>query len=131
MFHDTTELDWRKGGARSLRSDFATGEFTFAMEQEIPAYLIAIAVGDLEYRAFGPRSGVWAEPSVIEAAAAEFDDTPAMIAQAEELFGPYRWEQYDLLVLPPAFSPKRSSLPTFTVALSMNNVLLLPPALNP
>ena len=89
--------------ARSLRSDFATGEFTFAMEQEIPAYLIAIAVGDLEYRAFGPRSGVW-EPSVIEAAAAEFDDTPAMIAQAEELFGPYRWEQYDLLVLPPAFS---------------------------
>ena len=90
--------------ARSLRSDFATGEFTFAMEQEIPAYLIAIAVGDLEYRAFGPRSGVWAEPSVIEAAAAEFDDTPAMIAQAEELFGPYRWEQYDLLVLPPAFS---------------------------
>jgi leukotriene-A4 hydrolase len=90
--------------ARSLRSDFATGEFTFAMEQEIPAYLIAIAVGDLEYRAFGPRSGVWAEPSVIEAAAAEFDDTPAMIAQAEELFGPYRWEQYDQMVLEPAFS---------------------------
>lgn len=90
--------------ARSLRSDFATGEFTFAMEQEIPAYLIAIAVGDLEYRAFGPRSGVWAEPSVIAAAAAEFADTPAMIARAEELFGPYRWEQYDLLVLPPAFS---------------------------
>ncbi len=90
--------------ARSLRSDFTTGEFTFAMEQEIPAYLIAIAVGDLEYRAFGLRSGIWAEPSVIEAAAAEFEDTPAMIARAEELFGPYRWEQYDLLVLPPAFS---------------------------
>ncbi|MDH3399377.1 MAG: M1 family metallopeptidase [Chromatiales bacterium] len=90
--------------ARSLRSDFTTGEFTFAMEQEIPAYLIAIAVGDLEYSAFGPRSGIWAEPSVIEAAAAEFEDTPTMIVRAEELFGPYQWEQYDLLVLPPAFS---------------------------
>ena len=90
--------------ARSLRSDKASGEFTFAMEQEIPAYLIAIAAGDLEYRPFDPRSGIWAEPSVIEAAATEFEDTPAMITRAEELFGPYRWEQYDLLVLPPAFS---------------------------
>lgn len=90
--------------ARSLRSDLASGEFTFAMEQEIPAYLIAIAVGDLQYRAFDSRSGIWAEPSMIDQAAAEFEDTPAMIARAEELFGPYRWEQYDLLVLPPAFS---------------------------
>jgi hypothetical protein len=90
--------------ARTLSANPETGEFSFAMNQEIPAYLIALAVGDLEYRAFDGRSGVWAEPSVINAAAREFEDTPVMIDRAEALFGPYRWEQYDLLVLPPAFS---------------------------
>jgi leukotriene-A4 hydrolase len=90
--------------ARALSSDLKTGEFSFSMNQEIPAYLIAIAVGELEYRAFDVRSGVWAEPGVIDAAAREFDDTPAMIDSAEALFGPYRWEHYDLLILPPAFS---------------------------
>jgi aminopeptidase N len=90
--------------ARTLSADIQTGEYTFSMSQEIPAYLIAIAVGELKYHAFDQRSGVWAEPSVIEAAAEEFEDTPAMIAGAEALYGPYRWEQYDLLVLPPAFS---------------------------
>ena len=90
--------------ARTLSADIDTGAYTFAMNQEIPAYLIAIAVGELEYRAFDQRSGVWAEPSVIEAAAREFEDTPAMIDSAEALYGPYRWDQYDLLVLPPAFS---------------------------
>ena len=90
--------------ARTLSADIQTGEYTFSMDQEIPAYLIAIAVGELEYHAFDQRSGVWAEPSVIEAAAREFEDTPAMIEGTEALYGPYRWEQYDLLVLPPAFS---------------------------
>ena len=90
--------------ARTLSADIQTGEYTFSMDQEIPAYLIAIAVGELKYHAFDQRSGVWAEPSVIEAAAREFEDTPAMIEGTEALYGPYRWEQYDLLVLPPAFS---------------------------
>jgi len=90
--------------ARTLLADIQTGEYTFSMSQEIPAYLIAIAVGELKYHAFDQRSGVWAEPSVIEAAAREFEDTPAMIEATEALYGPYRWEQYDLLVLPPAFS---------------------------
>ena len=30
--------------------------------------LLALAVGDLEYAAIGPRTGVYAEPSVLEAA---------------------------------------------------------------
>ncbi len=79
------------------------GEFQFEMRQPIPSYLIALAVGDLEFRAMSHRTGVWAEPSVVEAAAAEFDDTEAMMAATEQLYGPYRWERYDLLVLPPSF----------------------------
>ncbi len=77
--------------------------FEFAMDRPIPSYLIALAVGDLAFRPLGPRTGVWAEPSVVEKAAFEFADTEAMIAATERRFGPYRWGRYDLLVLPPSF----------------------------
>ncbi|HUR83574.1 MAG TPA: M1 family metallopeptidase [Thermoanaerobaculia bacterium] len=79
------------------------GVYTFRMPHPIPSYLLAIAVGDLEFRPFDTRSGVYAEPEVIERAAYEFSDTPKMIAAAEQLYGPYRWDRYDLLVLPPSF----------------------------
>ena len=79
------------------------GEFRFEMRQPIPSYLIALAVGDLGFRAMSERTGVYAEPTMVDAAAAEFDDTEAMMAVTEALYGPYRWERYDLLVLPPSF----------------------------
>jgi leukotriene-A4 hydrolase len=79
------------------------GIYTFRMPQPVPSYLLAIAVGDLEFRPFDTRSGVYAEPSMLEASAREFEDTPKMIATAESLYGPYRWGRYDLLVLPPSF----------------------------
>jgi aminopeptidase N len=81
----------------------ATGLFEFEMLQPIPSYLIAIAVGEIDFREIGPRSGVFAEPSVVERAAWEFADTEAMIDATEKLYGPYRWERYDILVLPPSF----------------------------
>jgi aminopeptidase N len=79
------------------------GDFSFTMDQRIPSYLLAIAVGDLAVRETGPRSAVYAEPSVVEAAAKEFADTEKMIETTEKLYGPYRWGRYDILVLPPSF----------------------------
>lgn len=79
------------------------GDYVFRMQQPIPSYLMAIAAGDLVFRAFSDRSGVWAEPATIDAAHAEFVDTEKMIAVTESLYGPYRWERYDLLILPPSF----------------------------
>jgi leukotriene-A4 hydrolase len=75
----------------------------FVMDQPIPPYLIALAVGDLAFQATGPRTGVWAEPSVIQKAGAEFSDMEKMLEAAEKLYGPYRWGRYDVLVLPPSF----------------------------
>ncbi len=77
--------------------------FTFAMDKPVAPYLIAIAAGDIVFRPLGPRSGVWSEPAMIEAAAAELTDTEAMIDAAERLYGEYRWGRYDMIVLPPAF----------------------------
>ncbi|MDP2561855.1 M1 family metallopeptidase [Psychrobium sp. 1_MG-2023] len=79
------------------------GDYFFNMPQAIPPYLIAIAVGDLEFKAMSDITGVYAEPSVLESAAAEFNDTQKMIDETEKMFGPYRWGRYDLLILPPSF----------------------------
>ncbi len=80
-----------------------SGIYKFKMDQPIPAYLLALSVGDLAFAPIGSRTGVYAEPSEIEAAAYEFAELDKMLAAAEELYGPYRWERYDLLVLPPSF----------------------------
>ncbi len=81
----------------------ADGDFRFTMPQPIPSYLLAIAVGDFQFRAISARAGVWAEAPMLERAAAEFADIEAMIAVAEALYGPYRWDRYDLLILPASF----------------------------
>ena len=79
------------------------GSYKFKMEQPIPSYLMALAAGDLQYQKLGENSGVYAEPSVLPKAAAEFENIPQMIEKAAEMYGPYRWDQYDVLVLPPSF----------------------------
>ncbi|MCD9006090.1 M1 family metallopeptidase [Luteimonas sp. XNQY3] len=79
------------------------GDYSFKMPQKIPSYLMAIAAGDLVFKDISDRSGVWAEPAMIDRAVAEFADTEKMIATTEQLYGPYRWERYDLLILPPSF----------------------------
>ena len=83
------------------KNDSAT--YRFEMPQPIPSYLMALAVGDLEFREVGARTGIYAEPSLIEASAYEFADMEKMMEAAEELYGPYEWGRYDLIVLPPSF----------------------------
>ena len=88
--------------AKSLPSE-EKGTFRFEMDQPIPSYLVAMSVGAVKFAELGPRSGVWAEPSVLARAVSEFGNVEAMIDAVETLYGPYRWERYDILVLPPAF----------------------------
>ncbi|MDB5267096.1 MAG: aminopeptidase, partial [Hymenobacter sp.] len=80
-----------------------TGEYHFRMAQPIPAYLMALAVGDLAFAPLSGRTGIYAEPATLPVATHEFTDLENMVAAAEQLYGPYRWERYDLLVLPPSF----------------------------
>ncbi len=81
----------------------ADGVYEFRMDQPIPAYLIALAIGDLEFANIGSRTGVYAEPEMVQKAANEFADMERMLEAAEGLYGPYRWERYDVIVLPPSF----------------------------
>ena len=80
-----------------------SGVYEFQMKQAIPSYLLALAVGDLEFQSIGEQSGVYAEPSILKKAVWELADTEKMIFAAEKLYGPYRWERYDVIFLPSSF----------------------------
>jgi leukotriene-A4 hydrolase len=90
--------------------------FTFRMPEPIPAYLFALAVGDLACRELGPRSAVFAEPSVVDRAAAELVDVERMIDAGEALAGPYRWGRFDMVIMPPAFPYGGMENPRLTFA---------------
>jgi aminopeptidase N len=79
------------------------GKYHFSMKQPIPSYLIALSVGDYQYKEISSKCGTYAESNMIGAAEKEFEDLPKMIDVAEKLYGPYRWGKYDVLVLPYAF----------------------------
>jgi aminopeptidase N len=88
-------------GQRTEHGELAVERFE--MPQPIPPYLLAFAVGDLTSKDLSPRSRVWAEPAVVEKAAWEFAGVEEMIRAAESLFGPYGWDRFDLLTMPPSF----------------------------
>jgi aminopeptidase N len=92
------------------------GDYEFKMPQKIPSYLLAIAAGDLVFAPITDRAGVWAEPAMAPRAASEFEDTGKMIEVAEKLYGPYRWDRYDILVLPPSFPYGGMENPRLTFA---------------
>jgi leukotriene-A4 hydrolase len=86
----------------------------FRMVHPVAPYLIAIAIGDIAFRPLGPRTGVYAEPGMLDAAAHELADTERMVAAAERLYGRYRWGRYDMIVLPPSFPYGGMENPTLT-----------------
>ena len=79
------------------------GIYTFKMTQPIPAYLMALTVGDVDYKKLGAHTGIYAESSLMDKAAYEFAEMEDMLLAAEELYGKYQWEVYDMIILPPSF----------------------------
>ena len=79
------------------------GDYSFLMPQPIPSYLLAIVVGDFEFKSISETMGIYAESDIIDDAVAEFEDTPLMEEAIVGLYGPYRWGRFDMIVLPPSF----------------------------
>ena len=86
-----------------LKGSDGSGKFSFKMPQPIPSYLFAIGVANLAFRELGPRTGIYAEPEIVDAAAWEFAEIEKTMVEAENLLGPYLWGRYDMLVLPSSF----------------------------
>ncbi len=89
--------------AKNSREKSETGIYNFSMPYSIPSYLIALAVGDLSYTPLSSNTGFYCEPQLTKKCKNEFVDLPKMLAAAEKLYGKYRWNQYDLLILPYSF----------------------------
>jgi leukotriene A-4 hydrolase/aminopeptidase len=102
--------------AENAQKRSADGIYHFKQPNPIPSYLMALAVGDIAFKAVDKRTGVYAEPSVVDKAAWEFADMGKMVDAAEKLYGPYRWGRYDLLVLPPSFPYGGMENPMLTFA---------------
>ncbi|WP_233079907.1 M1 family metallopeptidase [Rheinheimera soli] len=90
-------------GADNSANTEKDGDYFFRMPQAIPAYLIALAIGDLEFEAMSERTGVYAEKVWLDKAVAEFSDTEQMMQVATAMYGDYPWGRYDLLILPASF----------------------------
>lgn len=79
------------------------GSYYFEMRQPIPSYLLALCIGDLEFKSLGENTGVYAQPATISEAYEEFQDLNNMIDAAEKRYGSYKWGRYDIVVLPASF----------------------------
>lgn len=89
--------------AQNPKQKNETGEYTFRMVEPVPAYLIALAVGDIYFITLSDRTGVYAEPDMIGKASDELMEMEKMLVSAEQLYGPYQWGRYDVIILPPSF----------------------------
>jgi leukotriene-A4 hydrolase len=87
----------------NMVEDHTFRTYYFKNEIKIATYVIAIAVGDLEYRSLGDRVGVVTEPSFMDACVSELENLQMMLDTAESYLTPYIWGNYTILVLPPSF----------------------------
>ena len=89
--------------AENPQAKNAEGKYSFKQPNPIPSYLMALAIGDLEFKSIDGRTGVYAEPVTLSKAVYEFADMGKMVNSAEKIYGPYKWGRYDVIVLPPSF----------------------------
>ena len=89
---------------------------SFANDIHIPSYLLALAMGDLEYKSLGRRVGVITEPSQMEKVATELEDMGDLLDAVEAYMGPYIWGNYTIIVLPPSFPMGGMENPLLTFA---------------
>jgi leukotriene-A4 hydrolase len=87
----------------TTQGDMTYKTYHWRCDIKMPSYLIAIAVGDLEYRNLGNRVGVITEPSQIDRVANELDTLQNLLDKTEEYLTPYIWGNYSILILPPSF----------------------------
>ncbi len=76
-----------------------TGEYSFVMDDAVPAAALGLVAGDLEFKEISPHSGVYAEKPLLRASAAEFADFEAMQAAAQALLGARPAGRFDIVVV--------------------------------
>ncbi|EEH40145.1 leukotriene A-4 hydrolase [Paracoccidioides lutzii Pb01] len=91
--------------------------YQFHQKVPIPAYLFAIASGEIAEAPIGPRSRVAASPDKLEECKWELEaDTERFMQAIDKIIFPYIWGEYNVLILPPSFPYGGMENPIFTFA---------------
>ncbi|KAK3906440.1 peptidase family M1-domain-containing protein [Staphylotrichum tortipilum] len=91
--------------------------YKFRQNVPIPSYLFALASGDIASAPIGRCSSVCTGPNELKASQWELeDDMDKFLDAAEKIVFPYRWGEYNVLVLPPSFPYGGMENPIFTFA---------------
>jgi len=90
--------------------------FDFRCDITIPSYLIAMAIGDVEYKSLGDRVGVITEPVMMQNVSWELEPMGTLLDAVEAYAGPYIWGNYTIIVLPPSFPMGGMENPLLTFA---------------
>ncbi|PHH87130.1 hypothetical protein CDD83_9274 [Cordyceps sp. RAO-2017] len=94
-------------------------EKTYKFEQKvpIPSYLFAVASGDIVTAPIGPRSVVATGPNELADCKWELErDMEKFMDVADKLIFPYKWGEYNVLILPPSFPYGGMENPIYTFA---------------
>ncbi|KAF1730406.1 Leukotriene A-4 hydrolase [Beauveria bassiana] len=91
--------------------------YEFKQDVPIPSYLFAVASGDIRTARIGERSSVASGPDEVDGCQWELRrDMDKFLEVAEKLIFPYRWGEYNVLVLPPSFPYGGMENPIYTFA---------------
>ena len=91
--------------------------YNFKQPIPIPAYLFAVASGDIVGAQVGPRSTVYSGPDELADCKWELEgDVEMFIKLAEDLVFPYPWGPYNALILPSSFPYGGMENPVVTFA---------------
>lgn len=78
--------------------------YSFEQKVPIPSYLFALASGDLAFARIGPNSVVATGPDEVKGCQWELErDMGKFLDAAQSIVFPYKWGEYNVLVLPPSF----------------------------
>ncbi|KAK4646428.1 Leucyl aminopeptidase yscIV [Podospora bellae-mahoneyi] len=104
-----------KGGETEGEGDEKV--YKFEQKVPIPSYLYALASGDIESAPIGRISSVATGPNELKASQWELEgDMDKFLDAAEKIVFPYKWGEYNVLVLPPSFPYGGMENPIFTFA---------------
>lgn len=118
-FNITSPLPVVASGVPVPSDNNGDGDKLFHFEQKvpIPAYLFALASGDIATARIGKRSVVATGPEALADAKWEFESSmDKFLEVAEKLVFDYQWGEYNVLVLPPSFAYGGMENPIFTFA---------------
>ncbi|UKZ62047.1 uncharacterized protein TrAtP1_003306 [Trichoderma atroviride] len=91
--------------------------YEFEQKVPIPSYLFAVASGDIVSAPIGSRSKVVTGPNELEGCKWELErDMEKFLEIAESIVFPYKWGEYNVLVLPPSFPYGGMENPIYTFA---------------